>query len=108
MANFNDFWAELKSEIGTFATKSWADYRNGAVSDGQAFADKCKADLMRWTELLATRQLSKDDFDWLVLSKKDLAELVALKQAGLAQVALDRFVSGLLNVIVTSAFKVFL
>ena len=70
-------------------------------------SDKAKADLQRWTTMLASGQLSKDDFEWLLQSKKDLAELVALKQAGLAQVALDRFVNGLLNVVVTSAFKVF-
>src|SRR3974377_634944 len=107
MATFNDFWDELKKEIADFAEKNWNSVRDGAIADGNAFADKAKVDLQRWTELFALGKLTKDEFDWLVRSKKDLAELVALKQAGLAQVALDRFLNGLINVVVTSAFKIF-
>ena len=108
MATFADFWAELKSELGVFASKSWSSFRDEAVSDANAFADKARSDLQRWTSMLASGALTKDDFEWLLQSKKDLAELVSLKQAGLAQVALDRFTNGVLNVTITAAFKVFL
>lgn len=108
MATFDDFLNTLEKEIVAFAEKGWNSYKNSAIEDGSTFVEKTKADLKRWTQMLALGQLSKDDFEWLVVGKKDLAELEALKQAGLTQVALDRFVNGLVDVIINTAFTVFL
>ncbi len=108
MATFNDFLDEVKKEITVFAEKSWESYKDGAVSDGNAFVEKTKVDLERWTQMLSHGQLTRDDFEWLVVGKKDLAELEALKLAGLTKVALDRFVNGVIDVVINSAFKVFL
>lgn len=58
--------------------------------------------------MLAKGDLTKDDFEWLLAGKKDVALLVALKQKGLAKVALDRFSNGLIDVIVATAFKFYL
>ena len=91
-----------------FAEYSWKTYKTAAVKDGKAFLEKSKTDLERWTKMLAKGELTRDDFEWLVVGKKDLAELVALKQKGLAKVALDRFVNGLIDTIVSTAFKTFL
>jgi hypothetical protein len=108
MADFNDFWKELQTEIVEFADYSWKAYKAAAIKDGKAFLAKSKDDLKRWTDMLAQGNLTKDDFEWLVAGKKDLAQLVALKQKGLAQVALDRFTNGVIDTIVSTAFKVFL
>ena len=107
MASFNDFWKELKKEVVEFAAYSWKDYEKEAIKDGKNFLDKSKADLERWSRMLASGDLTRDDFEWLLVGKKDLAELVALKQKGLAKVAQDRFVNGLIDMIVSTAFKVF-
>ena len=108
MPNFNEFWSELQKEIVEFADYSWKTYKASAIKDGKAFLLKSKDDLRRWTDLLAEGSLTKDDFEWLVAGKKDVAELVALKQKGLAQVALDRFTNGVIDTIVSTAFKMFL
>jgi hypothetical protein len=108
MATFNDFWNELTSEIGTFASQNWQSYKTGAVADATAFSNTMKSDLQRWTSMLAQGTLTPDDFQYLLQSKKDLAELVSLKQAGLAEAALEQFVNGVLNVMVSAATKVFL
>jgi hypothetical protein len=108
MAKFDEFWNELTSQLGTFASQNWQSYKTGAVSDATAFATSMKTDLQNWTSELAQGTLSPDDFKFLVQGKKDLAALVALKQAGLAEAALDQFVNGVLNVIVSAATKVFL
>jgi hypothetical protein len=108
MATFNDFWKELQKELGDFAEYSWKDYRSAAIKDGKTFLEKSKSDLERWSKMLASGDLTRDDFEWLLAGKKDLAELVALKQKGLAKVALDRFVNGLIDTVVSTAFKVFL
>jgi hypothetical protein len=108
MATFDEFNAALKAELVEFAQYSWNAYKDAAVQDGESFINKSKADLERWTKMLATGDLTADDFEWLIVGKKDLAELVALKQKGLAKVALDRFVNGLIDTIVSTAFKTFL
>ena len=108
MASFDDFISELKTELTEFAEYSWKTYKTAAVKDGKAFIDQSKADLERWTKMLAKGDLTRDDFEWLMVGKKDLAELVALKQKGLAKVALDRFINGLIDTIVSTAFKTFL
>lgn len=108
MATFEEFFDTLMTELVEFAEYSWKTYKNAAVKDGRVFIEKSKADLERWTKMLAKGELTQDDFEWLMVGKKDLAELVALKQSGLAKVALDRFVNGLIDTIVSTAFKTFL
>lgn len=108
MASFDEFLEILKTELVKFAEDSWNTNKAAAVNDGRAFLEKSKADLERWTKMLAKGDLTRDDFKWLVIGKKDLAELVALKQKGLAKVALDRFVNGLIDTIISTAFKTFL
>lgn len=107
MATFEEFWDVLKGELADFAEESWQQYKDAAVKDGSSFLDKSKADLERWTQSLAAGALTRDDLDWLMRGKKDLAELVTLKERGLAQVALDKFVSGLIDTVVGTAIKVF-
>jgi hypothetical protein len=58
--------------------------------------------------MLKNGQLSKDDYEWLLASKKDLAELVALKRAGLSKVGMDRFTNGVIDTTVSTAFRVLL
>jgi hypothetical protein len=108
MPSFNDFMDTLKPQITQFAETSLKNLSQAAVSDGQAFLADTQEDLERWTKLLATGDLTEKDFTWLVASKKDSAEMLALKQKGLAKVAVDQFTSGLVDIIVSTAIKTFL
>ncbi len=89
------------------AEKNWKEFREAAEKDGNAFLDRTEEDLRRWTKLLAQGDLSQDDFEWLVAGKKDLAEMEALKQAGLALVRLERFRNALISLVVDTAFETF-
>lgn len=108
MATFDEFISALQTELVDFVEYSWKTYKTAAVKDGRSFIEKSKPDLERWTKMLAKKELTRDDFEWLMVGKRDLADLVALKQKGLAKVALDRFVNGLIDTIVSTAFKTFL
>jgi len=107
MANFDDFWKTLKAGLEELALKNWNEVKGAAVADGKAFFDQTKADLERWTKLLAAGELTKEDFEWLVAGKKDLAEMQALKNAGLALVRLEKFQNALISLVVNTAFEVF-
>jgi hypothetical protein len=107
MADFNNFWESIKKGLEEVTEKNWKEFREAAEKDGNAFLDRTKEDLRRWTKLLAQGDLSQDDFEWLVAGKKDLAEMEALKQAGLALVRLERFQNALISLVVDTAFETF-
>jgi hypothetical protein len=107
MADFSDFWESVKKGLVEVAEKNWKEFREAAEKDGNAFLDRAEEDLRRWTKLLAQGDLSQDDFEWLVAGKKDLAEMEALKQAGLALVRLERFQNALISLVVDTAFDTF-
>jgi len=107
MANFDDFWKILSEGLEKLALENWKEFKDAAVADGKAFLDKTKADLERWTQLLGTGALTKDDFEWLVAGKKDLAEMQALKAAGLSLVRLEKFQNALISMVIDTAFKAF-
>lgn len=108
MPDFNDFLDALKGEIVDLAHSNWTAFRDAAVQDSEAFLQKTKSDLKRWTRLLEQGELSKEDVAWLIKGKKDLAEMEALKQAGLAAARIDRFRSALIDRIINTTFRVFL
>jgi hypothetical protein len=105
MFNFNRFLKELQAGAVEIAKKEGAEYLKSAKADSQDFLETVKADLKRWTKLLAQGRLTKEDYEFLVKGKKDLAEMNALTQAGLAAVRVDRVRVALIDLIITTAFK---
>lgn len=108
MANFDNFVDAIEEGVKEIAKNTLKGFKDEALTDAKAFLEASKDDLQRWTKLLAKGELSQDDFEWLVMGRKDVAELHALKQSGLALVRLDRFKNALLNLIIDTAFDVFL
>ena len=107
MAKFDDFWNTLKAGLEQLALKNWKEVKDAAVADGDAFLEQTKSDLERWTKLLGTGALTKDDFEWLVAGKKDLAEMQALEKAGLSLVRAERFQNALISLVVDTALNTF-
>jgi hypothetical protein len=102
MASFDEIWSELKSNIIKYSEDNWSDFKDEAINDGKDFLDKSKDDLKRWSELLAQGKITKDDFEWLLLGRKDLAVMDALKQKGMAKKKLDTFAKGILETVKTT------
>lgn len=105
MPYFDKFLDTLKTELGDLAHQFGDDVKKELINDGRSFAVKSKNDLERWIKQLIDGSLTQDDFEWLVKGKKDLAEMVALKQKGLAQAKIDKYRIALLDTVVSSAFK---
>lgn len=108
MPSFDDFFDELLDQLALLAQSRWKEFQQAALVDARTFANKARKDLEGWTRKLADGELSPADFEWLVIGKKDLAEMEALKQAGLAQVRIDRFRMSVVDTIIGTAFKIFL
>jgi hypothetical protein len=108
MSNFDEFIKSVKEGSKALAKEVFDGFEQEASEDAKAFLDKSKVDLQRWTKLLANSELNEQDFSDLVQAKKALAEIHALRQAGVALTKLERFRSGLINLIIDSAYKAFL
>lgn len=108
MPTFNDFVSTLENDLLNFAKENLEDYKNKILKDGNAFIEKTKGDLKRWTEGLASGALSKADFEFLLKGKKDLAQMEALKQLGLSKIRISKITNGIIDVVIGSAFKTFL
>ena len=108
MPTFNDFVSTLKNDLLDFAKINYEEYKDELLKDGTLFIEKAKLDLERWTDGLASGALSKEDFEFLLKGKKDLAQMEALKQLGLSKIRITKITNGIIDVVVGSAFKTFL
>jgi hypothetical protein len=108
MSNFDDFLEAIKSGAKDLARENFDGFDDEVREDTDAFLEKTKVDLERWTKLLAQGEINEEDFSDLVDAKKALAEMFALRQKGLALIKLEKFRKGFINLVVETAFSVFL
>ena len=108
MKAFMEFWAQVLANVETFAADKWNELKEDAVEDSKKFLTEVKDDVQRWISLLAEGKLTSDDLGWLIKGKRDLAELLFLKEKGLVRPDLDKFFEGLLETILSTAFKLIL
>ncbi len=108
MPNFETFLDTLNDDIVQLAETHFDDLRDQAVQDGTTFLEQTEDDLKRWTRLLEEEKLTRAEVASLVRGRRDLAEMEALKQAGLAAAEADRFRNALLDQVVSTAVNVFL
>ena len=102
--NFNELFETLKEGVISLAKDSFSDFVKEAKSDGKNFLDSTKEKLERWTKLLAAGDITGEDFQFLILSQKDLAQMTALKEAGVTLIRIDQFKSNLINLVVNTVF----
>jgi hypothetical protein len=105
MKTFMEFWAQVLANVETFAADKWNELKEDAVEDSKKFLTEVKDDVQRWISLLAEGKLTSDDLGWLIKGKREVAELLFLKEKGLAKPDLDKFFEGLLETILSTAFK---
>jgi len=98
--DFKPIEKQLKDEAIQLALTTFENYKKEAKADALKLIEEMKQNLEKWTLQLADGELSKADFEFLVLGQKELIEMIALKQAGLAKIKLDEFKIGLLNLII--------
>jgi len=104
MANIDTILKTVEDQSKALAEKLFKQYTHQAVSDVRDFLQKSAVNLKRWVEQLARGDIDKDEFESLIKGQADVAEMRALKQAGLAAVQIDTFTNGVLDIIVNAAF----
>ena len=108
MKTFVDFWIQLITNVESFAEEKWNEIKEEAVEDSKDFLTSVKDDVQRWISLLAEGKLTSDDLLWLIKGKREVAQLLFLKEKGLTKPDLDKFFEGLLETIISTAFKLIL
>jgi hypothetical protein len=106
MSFIDDFMEKIMFIIGQEAREKFGGRIIEANNDAAKFIEKTKTDINRWFELLQSSDLNKEEFIWLVKSKKDLLEMNALKQSGLSLVEVEEFRDSILYSLIKVAFGV--
>jgi ribosomal protein L9 len=101
----NDIKNKIAQQAATLAETLLTGFVNKAVQDGQAFLQQTENDIATWLQDLQKGDITKKNFESLVRGEKDLAEMRALKQAGLGQVAIDTFVNGFIQIVINVALS---
>ena len=96
----------IKKDLIKLTERFGDELKTQLLQDGEDFVKHIKDDLEHWTKQLANGELSREEYRWLLKSKKDLAAMEALKQQGLAKAKVDQYRVALLESIIGSAFSV--
>lgn len=105
MPNVNNFLPSLEKNMIDFIDTSWGSDKSIIQQNIKEFINESKQDLEKWTLLLANGTLSKNDYEWLVKSKADLAQLIILKNITIAKSAANSLIYGLLDKVINTAFS---
>jgi hypothetical protein len=98
--NFDQLYQSLLTGAESIAKTSFLQYFNQAKSDGTATLESMKDNLQLWTTAVQTGAMTAEDLSYLVKEQADLDKMIALKQAGLAEVQLDAFKNALVNLVI--------
>jgi hypothetical protein len=101
----NDLIKNIAGELKTLAITAAKDEAAAFTEDASAFLDRTKGDLCEWTTQLKNGEIDEDDFRWLLKMKKDVAEMQALKQKGIAKIRLEELQSKMLDAVAGAVLK---
>jgi hypothetical protein len=103
MADFNQIFNDIKSQLGPLAEQNLKQFAAQGKQDAEAFLEQSKANLQKWVQQLANKEIDEDEFRWLVESQKAAAEMVALRAANAGTLQTEQFRDSVLNVVVSTA-----
>ncbi len=102
MANTDAILESIETQSKALAEELIGQFSKQALADTKDFLERSRDDIERWTGELLRDEIDEDDLASLVRSEKDVAEMRALKQAGLAQVTVDTFTKGVLDIAISA------
>jgi hypothetical protein len=103
---WNDFVDAVQAGVGDLARNTVGDAVDQAHSDAVAFVEASEQSLKRWMEAVKKGILNKEDFASLVRGQRDLAKMHAITSLGLTVTRIERFRTGLISLVISSAFSV--
>ena len=98
--DFQAVLVTLKDGVSNLAATTAQNYINEAKTDGLKLVESLKTDIQSWGQDLLAGKMSAADVEFLIMAKKEVIEMNALKQAGMALIKVDEFKNSLLQLIV--------
>lgn len=105
MVDFNAFLEILKKDLSNIAEDLGRDYIHEIINDGTEFANKRKEYLVYRTQLLTEGKLTESEFKWLLRSDRNLIEMKAVKQRGLAVVQMNKIQDAIIGAVTGALLK---
>lgn len=105
------WWEEFNNAIvegaKQLAKDIVGDFLHSAQDDTKEFLDSIKDDLEKWTKMLINKEITKEDYKDLAGSKQELAKFRTLTKAGISATKIERFRTGLINLVTNTAKSMF-
>lgn len=105
MSITDQYFEAVRAGLDTLAVNLFKEAAVSARADAEAFLKSSQEKFQRWIDLLAQGAISRDDFEFLVKMQGDIAEMHALKAAGIARQRIERFRRSVVSLLISSAFS---
>src|SRR5437667_9857351 len=105
MPNIKVNWNQVSRDVAKLGQEIFQQRIQGATDDAVDFLKMVEKDVIKLHLQLAAGEITKQEFDDLMLDRKALAKMEALKQKGLTQAAIDQFVNGAINILLSAAIS---
>lgn len=105
MGDINAFLSALKKELEVLADGHFIKYKHQLLHDGTEFAKILEPDLLNWSAEYSIFEMTKEEFENLVKSKKDLLEMESLKHEGLPRTELNKLRNAIVETVTDTAIK---
>lgn len=89
--DFEKTLKELKKSLFQIMGDQYAGFKKETKMDIEDFINISKVKLERWTKLLASEDISFDEYEWLIKSQKDLLAMKRLEKVGISKISLGHF-----------------
>ena len=105
-------WSKFVDAVGdgveVLAKNTFKDFVSEAKEDTEAFWEDSEETFKRWVDALVTGKLTKDEFEFLVGMRADLAKMHALTAVGVSATRIERFRTGVISLFTKSIFDTLL
>lgn len=101
----NNLLKELKESILLLVKEKYDMQSKQIEKEVEIFLKASKERLIRWTTLLAQKQLTKEEYTLLLTAQKDQFVIESLYQAGISRISLGHLKNNIIRLIADTAIK---
>lgn len=98
--NIDEILKEIKNELVQLFADNFKSLSSESKKDLNEFLTGSEEKIKRWTVLLLEEKITKEEFEWLVKSQKDILILASLKEAGISKIKLSNFKNQVISTII--------
>ncbi len=91
---------ELTESLFYILGEEYSEFEAESKKDIENFINISREKLERWTELLSADAICIEDYEWLVMSQRNLLTLTELEKAGISKIRLGHLKSKMVKAIV--------